>query len=120
GLRKKAFVHMPTLPNLGFHKTGDGLEGSDPSGQLQSADEEVVSAACRLVCEWAQKVLSQPFDSVLDLARFLVKSHYIGTKSMAALTVMAGAPAANGKPIMAASHKRDRVWEYFNEVPLPD
>ncbi|XP_017592346.1 PREDICTED: DNA-binding protein RFX7 [Corvus brachyrhynchos] len=93
GLRKKAFVHMPTLPNLDFHKTGDGLDGAEPSGQLQSADEEVVSAACRLVCEWAQKVLSQPFDTVLELARFLVKSHYIGTKSMAALTVMAGAPA---------------------------
>ncbi|KAF2977803.1 hypothetical protein EK904_007771, partial [Melospiza melodia maxima] len=69
------------------------LDGAEPSGQLQSADEEVVSAACRLVCEWAQKVLSQPFDTVLELARFLVKSHYIGTKSMAALTVMAGAPA---------------------------
>ncbi|NXW32322.1 RFX7 protein, partial [Phaetusa simplex] len=89
----KAFVHMPTLPNLDFHKTGDGLDGAEPSGQLQSADEEAVSAACRLVCEWAQKVLSQPFDTVLELARFLVKSHCIGTKSMAALTVMAGAPA---------------------------
>ncbi|KAG8575780.1 hypothetical protein GDO81_009674 [Engystomops pustulosus] len=90
GLRKKAFVHMPTLPNLDFNKTGDGLDGMEVSAQLQNADEEVVSAACRLVCEWAQKVISQPFDSVLDLARFLVKSHYIGTKSMAALTVMAG------------------------------
>lgn len=71
------------------------MDGAEPSGQLQSADEEVVSAACRLVCEWAQKVLSQPFDTVLELARFLVKSHYIGTKSMAALTVMAGVPAGN-------------------------
>lgn len=71
------------------------MDGAEPSGQLQSADEEVVSAACRLVCEWAQKVLSQPFDTVLELARFLVKSHYIDTKSMAALTVMAGAPAGN-------------------------
>ncbi|KAG9489390.1 hypothetical protein GDO78_005399 [Eleutherodactylus coqui] len=93
GLRKKAFVHMPSLPNLDFNKTGDGLDGMEVSAQLQNSDEEVVSAACRLVCEWAQKVLSQPFDSVLDLARFLVKSHYIGTKSMAALTVMAGDPA---------------------------
>ncbi|EPY84706.1 DNA-binding protein RFX7 [Camelus ferus] len=83
---------MPTLPNLDFHKTGDGLEGAEPSGQLQNIDEEVISSACRLVCEWAQKVLSQPFDTVLELARFLVKSHYIGTKSMAALTVMAAAP----------------------------
>uniref|UniRef100_A0A6I8S4L9 Regulatory factor X7 n=1 Tax=Xenopus tropicalis TaxID=8364 RepID=A0A6I8S4L9_XENTR len=90
GLRKKAFVHMPSLPNLDFNKSGDGVDGIEVSTQLQNADEEVVSAACRLVCEWAQKVLSQPFDSVLDLARFLVKSHYIGTKSMAALTVMAG------------------------------
>ncbi|XP_075431867.1 DNA-binding protein RFX7 isoform X3 [Ascaphus truei] len=88
GLRKKAFVHMPSLPNLDFNKTGFGLDGME--AQLQSADEEVVSAACCLVCEWAQKVLSQPFDSVLDLARFLVKSHFIGTKSMAALTVMVG------------------------------
>ncbi|XP_053317884.1 DNA-binding protein RFX7 [Spea bombifrons] len=90
GLRKKAFVHMPSLPNLDFNKTGDGLDGMEVSAQLQSADEEVVSAACRLVCEWAHKVLSQPFNSVLDLARFLVKSHYTDTKSMAALTVMAG------------------------------
>ncbi|KAM4677009.1 DNA-binding protein RFX7 [Discoglossus pictus] len=102
GLRKKAFVHMPSLPNLDFNKTGDGLEGMEVSAQLQSADEEVVSAACRLVCEWAQKVLSQPFDSVLDLARFLVKSHYIGTKSMAALTVMAG-DSAGLKGITQAS-----------------
>lgn len=72
------------------------LDGMEVSAQLQNADEEVVSAACRLVCEWAQKVLSQSFDSVLDLARFLVKSHYIGTKSMAALTVMAGDSAGNG------------------------
>lgn len=68
------------------------MEGAEPSGQLQNIDEEVISSACRLVCEWAQKVLSQPFDTVLELARFLVKSHYIGTKSMAALTVMAAAP----------------------------
>ncbi|XP_030047538.1 DNA-binding protein RFX7 [Microcaecilia unicolor] len=93
GLRKKAFVHMPSLPNLDFHKTGDVLNGMDSSAQLPSADEEVVSAACQLICEWAQKMLSQQFDSVLDLARYLVKSHCTGTKSMAALTVMAGAPA---------------------------
>ncbi|MGH0158023.1 UNVERIFIED_CONTAM: hypothetical protein FKN15_062209 [Acipenser sinensis] len=83
---------MPSLPNLDFHKTGDGPEGMESSGQLQSAEEEVRSAACDLVCEWAQKVLSRQFDAVEDLARFLLNSHYIGTKSMAALTVMTGAP----------------------------
>eukprot|EP00062_Callorhinchus_milii_P002319 gi/632938386/ref/XP_007904764.1/ PREDICTED: DNA-binding protein RFX7 [Callorhinchus milii] len=93
GLRKKAFVHMPSLPCLDFHKNGDGSDGSDITGQLQNIDEEVRSAACSLVCEWAQKVLIRKFDSVVDLARFLVASHYIGTKSVAALSVMAGAPS---------------------------
>lgn len=54
------------------------------------------SAACGLVCEWAQKVLSRQFDNVEDLARFLLNSHYIGTKSMAALTVMTGTPTGRG------------------------
>lgn len=56
------------------------------------------SAACGLVCEWAQKVLSRQFDNVEDLARFLLNSHYIGTKSMAALTVMTGTPT--GKDVL--------------------
>lgn len=64
----------------------------EPTGQSPSAEDEMRSAACGLVCEWAQKVLSRQFDSVEDLARFLLNSHYIGTKSMAALTVMTGTP----------------------------
>ncbi|XP_069768032.1 DNA-binding protein RFX7 isoform X2 [Narcine bancroftii] len=98
GLRKKAFVHMPSLPSLDFHETTEGSEGSDCTGHFQSIDEEVRSAACSLVCEWAQKVLIRKFDSVVDLARFLVTSHYIGTKSVAALSVMAGAPSGGKQP----------------------
>uniref|UniRef100_A0A672R1L4 Regulatory factor X7 n=1 Tax=Sinocyclocheilus grahami TaxID=75366 RepID=A0A672R1L4_SINGR len=87
----KAFVHMPSLPNLDLHKSSDGCEVFEPTGQLSSAEDEVRMAACGLVCEWAQKVLSRQFDTVEDLARFLLNSHYIGTKSVAALTVMTGA-----------------------------
>lgn len=68
-------------------------EAFEPTGQLSSAEDEVRIAACGLVCEWAQKVLSRQFDSVEDLARFLLNSHYIGTKSVAALTVMTGSPS---------------------------
>ncbi|XP_052457719.1 DNA-binding protein RFX7 isoform X1 [Carassius gibelio] len=93
GLRKKAFVHMPSLPNLDLHKSGDGCEVFESTGQLSSAEDEVRMAACGLVCEWAQKVLSRQFDSVEDLARYLLNSHYIGTKSVAALTVMTGSPS---------------------------
>ncbi|CAG5957872.1 unnamed protein product [Menidia menidia] len=103
GLRKKAFVHMPTLPNLDLQKSGDGCELMEPSGQSPSAEDEMRSAACGLVCEWAQKVLSRQFDSVEDLARFLLNSHYIGTKSMAALTVMTGTPTAGMKTPTPAS-----------------
>lgn len=60
---------------------------------MSSVEEEVRLAACGLVCEWAQKVLSRQFDSVEDLARYLLNSHYIGTKSVAALTVMTGSPS---------------------------
>eukprot|EP00063_Salmo_salar_P006655 XP_013981490.1 PREDICTED: DNA-binding protein RFX7-like [Salmo salar] len=99
GLRKKAFVHMPSLPNLDLQKSGDGCEPMEPSsGQSPSAEDEMRSAACGLVCEWAQKVLSRQFDAVEDLARFLLNSHYIGTKSMAALTVMTGAPTGLKTP----------------------
>jgi len=69
----------------------------EPMGQSPSAEDEMRSAACGLVCEWAQKVLSRQFDHVEDLARFLLNSHYIGTKSMAALTVMTGTPTGKNK-----------------------
>lgn len=67
----------------------------ESSGQLSSIKEEVQFAACDLVCEWAQKVLKRQFDAVEDLARFLIDSHYISNKSLAALTIMTG--TATGK-----------------------
>ncbi|KAF5900209.1 DNA-binding protein RFX7-like, partial [Clarias magur] len=66
-----------------------------------SGEDEIRSAACDLVCEWAQKVLSRQFVSVEDLARFLLNSHYISTKSVAALTVMTGSPS--GAPVSVQS-----------------
>ncbi|XP_051561873.1 DNA-binding protein RFX7-like isoform X2 [Myxocyprinus asiaticus] len=93
GLRKKSFVHMPSLPNLDLHKSGDGCEVFEPTGQLFCEEDDVRMASCGLVCEWAQKVLSRQFDSIEDLARYLLNSHYIGTKSVAALTVMTGSPS---------------------------
>lgn len=60
----------------------------DSPCQLSSIKEEVRFAACDLVCEWAQKVLKRQFDAVEDLARFLIDSHYISNKSLAALTIM--------------------------------
>ncbi|XP_047436916.1 DNA-binding protein RFX7-like isoform X2 [Mugil cephalus] len=90
GLRKRPFVHMPSLPTLDLLKTGDGCDVLESPGQLSGIKEEVRFAACDLVCEWAQKVLKRQFDAVEDLARFLIDSHYISNKSLAALTIMTG------------------------------
>ncbi|XP_041837452.1 DNA-binding protein RFX7-like isoform X2 [Melanotaenia boesemani] len=91
GLRKRPYVHMPSLPTLDLHKTdGHQCEVLESPGQLSSIKEEVRFAACDLVCEWAQKVLKRQFDVVEDLARFLIDSHNISNKSLAALTVMTG------------------------------
>ncbi|KAI4889651.1 hypothetical protein NFI96_031488 [Prochilodus magdalenae] len=103
GLRKKAFIRMPSLPNLDLHKAGDGCEVFEPAGQSCGGEDEVRSAACGLVCEWAQKVLSRQFDSVEDLARFLLNSHYIGTKSVAALTVMTGSPSGTKMSVQSSA-----------------
>ncbi|XP_007244932.3 DNA-binding protein RFX7 [Astyanax mexicanus] len=103
GLRKKAFIHMPSLPSLELHKTGDGCEVFEPIGHCSSGEDEVRSASCGLVCEWAQKVLSRQFDSVEDLARYLLNSHYIGTKSVAALTVMTGSPSGSTMSLQSSA-----------------
>jgi len=47
-------------------------------------------------------VLKRQFDAVEDLARFLIDSHNISNKSLAALTVMTG--TATGKN--AEAHQR--------------
>ncbi|XP_062278351.1 DNA-binding protein RFX7-like [Scomber scombrus] len=105
GLRKRPFVHMPSLPSLDLHKPGDGLQCDvlESSGQLSSIKEEVRYAACDLVCEWAQKVLKRQFDTVEDLARFLIDSHYISNKSLAALTVMTGTKTDITTPQMVSA-----------------
>ncbi|XP_038556681.1 DNA-binding protein RFX7-like isoform X1 [Micropterus salmoides] len=90
GLRKRPFVHMPSLPTLDLLKPGDGCDVLESQGQLRSIKEDVRFAACDLVCEWAQKVLKRQFDAVEDLARFLIDSHYISNKSLAALTITTG------------------------------
>ncbi|GCC49327.1 hypothetical protein chiPu_0033657, partial [Chiloscyllium punctatum] len=51
-------------------------------------DEVLMSAAISLICEWAQRVLMRQFDTVVDLARFLVKEHLISPRTKNAAVVM--------------------------------
>ncbi|CAF99575.1 unnamed protein product, partial [Tetraodon nigroviridis] len=103
GLRKRPFVQTPSLPSLDLCKTGEGCQVSEAPGQLSNLKEDVRFAACDLVCEWAQKVLKRQFDAVEDLARFLIDSHYISNKSLAALTITASTAADVSAPQSASA-----------------
>ncbi|XP_078473540.1 DNA-binding protein RFX7-like [Lampetra planeri] len=99
GLRKKALVQTPSLPSLEVGKKGDPNECGDggaggAGGQAECLEQQIVGAACSLVCEWAQKVLSRQFDTLLDLAQYLVNNSCVPRKTSYALVVMS--PSAAG------------------------
>ena len=52
-------------------------------------NNDLLLAAGQVVCEWAQKLLEQSFNGLRDLAEHLVGNLYVGSKSVAAFTVIA-------------------------------
>lgn len=102
---------------LTFSRTSLQCDVSEASGQLSNIKEDVQFAACDLVCEWAQKVLKRQFDAVEDLARFLIDSHYISNKSLAALTITAS--TASGKNQSAFIRLETEKWRHLvAQLPL--
>ncbi|XP_055521452.1 LOW QUALITY PROTEIN: DNA-binding protein RFX5 [Leucoraja erinacea] len=85
GIRRKTVVSMPSLPSL-------DLKLPDPSelkeGDKSQQNETLMTAAISLICEWAQRVLMRQFDTVIDLARFLVMEHLISPRTKNATMVM--------------------------------
>ncbi|XP_078287962.1 uncharacterized protein LOC144612272 isoform X2 [Rhinoraja longicauda] len=64
-------------------------------GDKSQQSETLMSAAISLICEWAQRVLMRQFDTVVDLARFLVMEHLISPRSKNAMVVMEELMAEN-------------------------
>ncbi len=60
-----------------------------PVEEKDGVVDEVLSASCQVVCEWAQKLLTQKFESIKELAECLVSSQYVISSSMAAFTILA-------------------------------
>ncbi|CAC5422922.1 DNA-binding protein RFX7,DNA-binding protein Rfx5 [Mytilus coruscus] len=79
GLRKKLDVLPPTLPELEI------LSNSAPGNE----DDELNTASCQLVCEWAHKLLNANFQGIRDLAEYLISNLCVNSKSVAAFTVIA-------------------------------
>ena len=61
---------------------------SSVSDSDEDSAEQAFSAACKVVCEWANKLLGRCFETLLGLAKFLVNGSYVSTKSMSAFIVM--------------------------------
>ncbi|KAA0710096.1 DNA-binding protein RFX5 [Triplophysa tibetana] len=77
---------MPLLPSLNLK--------NDPTYK-----QEVTEAACELICDWAQKILKRSFDTVVEIARFLVQEHIVNPRcSQAELVTSAALAGGTSKP----------------------
>ncbi|KAJ8000180.1 hypothetical protein DPEC_G00202170 [Dallia pectoralis] len=89
---------MPLLPNLDLKN-----DPSELTELVQTYKQEVTEAACELICDWAQKILKRSFDTVVEIARFLVQEHIVNPRCSQAELVtsaaMAGGPARPPKVI---------------------
>ncbi|KAA0710095.1 DNA-binding protein RFX5 [Triplophysa tibetana] len=66
---------------------------------VQTYKQEVTEAACELICDWAQKILKRSFDTVVEIARFLVQEHIVNPRcSQAELVTSAALAGGTSKP----------------------
>ena len=79
------FIYIDLVFNLqnGITSSSQSIVESD-----EDSAEQAFSAACKVVCEWANKLLGRCFETLLGLAKFLVNGSYVSTKSMSAFIVM--------------------------------
>ncbi|TDH03647.1 hypothetical protein EPR50_G00144070 [Perca flavescens] len=118
GIRRKTVLNMPLLPNLDLNN-----DPAELTELVQTYKQEVTEAACELICDWAQKILKRSFDTVVEIARYLIQEHIVNPRSSQAELVtsaaLAGGPAKPHKVIKktpviskgdsdgAADHKKD-------------
>ncbi|KAL6457694.1 hypothetical protein MHYP_G00346570 [Metynnis hypsauchen] len=85
---------MPLLPNLDLKN-----DPSELTELVQTYKQEVTEAACELICDWAQKILKRSFDTVVEIARFLVQEHIVNPRcSQAELVTSAALAGGPSKP----------------------
>nr|XP_057903563.1 DNA-binding protein RFX5 [Doryrhamphus excisus]XP_057903564.1 DNA-binding protein RFX5 [Doryrhamphus excisus]XP_057903565.1 DNA-binding protein RFX5 [Doryrhamphus excisus] len=118
GIRRKTVLNMPLLPNLDLKN-----DPAELTELVQTYKQEVTEAACELICDWAQKILKRSFDTVVEIARYLIQEHIVNPRcsqaELVASAALAGGPAKPHKVIKktplaskcegdsAADHKRE-------------
>ncbi|XP_066577516.1 DNA-binding protein RFX5 isoform X2 [Amia ocellicauda] len=94
GIRRKTVLNMPLLPNLDLKN-----DPSELTELVQTYKQEVTEAACELICDWAEKILKRSFDTVVEIARFLVQEHIVNPRcSQAELITSAALAGGPAKP----------------------
>ncbi|RXN15437.1 DNA-binding RFX5-like protein [Labeo rohita] len=75
------------------------VSNSELTELVQTYKQEVTEAACELICDWAQKILKRSFDTVVEIARFLVQEHIVNPRcSQAELVTSAALAGGPSKP----------------------
>ncbi|XP_020776366.1 DNA-binding protein RFX5 [Boleophthalmus pectinirostris] len=102
GIRRKTVLNMPLLPNLDLKN-----DPSELTELVQTYKHEVTEAACELICDWAQKILKRSFDTVVEIARYLIQEHIVNPRCAQAELVtgaaLAGCPVKPYKVIKKTS-----------------
>ncbi|XP_068602937.1 DNA-binding protein RFX5 [Brachionichthys hirsutus] len=94
GIRRKTVLNMPLLPNLDLKN-----DPAELTELVQTYKQEVTEAACELICDWAQKILKRSFDTVVEIARYLIQEHIVNPRcSRAELVTSAALAAGPAKP----------------------
>ncbi|XP_060889551.1 DNA-binding protein RFX5 isoform X1 [Labrus mixtus] len=116
GIRRKTVLNMPLLPNLDLKN-----DPAELTELVQTYKQEVTEAACELICDWAQKILKRSFDTVVEIARYLIQEHIVNPRCSQAELVtsaaLAGGPAKTHKVIKKtpAVHKPESDAEQKKE-----
>ena len=66
-------------------------------------EDELLSAASCLICEWAQNLLGVQFKILHDLACHLVENQCVDSRSVAAFTVLSASSGKKAVPSFAPS-----------------
>ncbi|XP_061615807.1 DNA-binding protein RFX5 isoform X2 [Phyllopteryx taeniolatus] len=90
GIRRKTVLNIPLLPNLDLKN-----DPAELTELVQTYKQEVTEAACKLICDWAQKILKHSFDTVVEIARYLIQEHIVNPRCSQA-EVLASAALAGG------------------------
>ncbi|XP_061520578.1 DNA-binding protein RFX5 [Phycodurus eques] len=98
GIRRKTVLNIPLLPNLDLKN-----DPAELTELVQTYKQEVTEAACKLICDWAQKILKHSFDTVVEIARYLIQEHIVNPRcsqaEVLASAALAGGPAKPHKVI---------------------